>query len=80
VRALGNSPHMKIVKVQQSLSSSLPGRRMLIYDQSRRVYQETELSPKVEHLLAGRARAFFFYSLDAHNEIILGREAPAQDW
>lgn len=71
---------MKVVKVQQSLASSDRQRRMLIYDQSRKVYFEGELTPVVERALAGRAKAYFYYELDAGNQIVLGTEAPAQSW
>jgi hypothetical protein len=71
---------MKVVKIQQSLASSDRQCRMLIYDQSREVYFEGELTPVVERALAGRAKAYFCYTLDASNQIVLAGEVPAQPW
>ena len=76
----GRERHMAIVKVQQSLTTSAPKARMLIYDESREFFYESDLTLEVEGLLGGRAKAYFHYTLDPDNKILLGQEAPMQSW
>ncbi len=71
---------MPIVKVQQSLATNKATASMLVYDESREIFYETDLTPEVETLLAGRAKAYFHCTLDPNNKIRLGREAPMQSW
>lgn len=71
---------MAIVKVQRSLATTAATPRMLVYDETREIYYESELTPEVDRLLAGRAKAYFEYTIDADNKVRLGREAPTQNW
>jgi hypothetical protein len=69
-----------IVKVQLSISSTLPGRRVLIYDESRKHTWEDTAPPDIEALMGDRLKAYFHAHLDDARKIIIDEAAPPQDW
>lgn len=73
-----------IVKVQVSISSNLPFNSVLIYDKERDVMYQGKLPDDVKAAMRGRPKAFFNADLKEVRpdefEVILGDEAPWQNW
>lgn len=69
-----------IVKVQQSLFNSESRKMMLIYNEKRTVFHESELTEHVEKALNGRPKAYFQFRAIKDGEILLGKEVQDQNW
>lgn len=72
-----------IVKLQSSQFSSDGEKRCLIYDRSRAVYYETDKPEEVEPLLKvlnDRPKAYFHAEINKEGKVVIGKEAPQQNW
>ena len=68
-----------ILKVQQSLSSSLPTPSMLMYNEQRNFEYQANLTDEVKNRLQGRPKAYF-NSQQIDGKIVLLEEVAAQSW
>lgn len=72
-----------IIKVQLSVNNNIKGHkigsRMLVYNEDRSFYLETETPEDVANLMDGRLKAFFYAKVEG-SEIVIEKEAPHQEW
>lgn len=69
----------EIFKVQLSISSSHPSRRVFMYNEARDLQFEGDAKSDINKKMKGRLKAFFYGTLE-NTLIVLGNEAPDQDW
>jgi hypothetical protein len=70
-----------IVKVQVSLATTEPKRRVLVYNRSRSVQWEDEASADILKVMNGKAKAFFHATVSKKTKRLeIGAETDWQDW
>ena len=72
-----------IVKLQQSLYSSDDVKTCLIYNKSKSIYYETDVSDEIRDLikiLKGRPKAYFKVRLSKDKKIQIIEEVAIADW
>lgn len=69
-----------IVKVQISIATSLPRRRLLIYNEDRSIMYEDDATDEVIKLVGDYPKAYFKAHLDKQKKIVLDERAGDQDW
>lgn len=70
----------KIVKVQISQLSSDNELHVLAYNKDKSIWYEDIATDEVLAMMNFREKAFFYYEIDGEGEVILGEEAPWQEW
>lgn len=68
-----------IIKIQQSLSNSEGTHMMLIYDKSKDVFYENEITKDIKKLLGKRQKAYFNAKI-VNTKIQIYDEVKTQKW
>lgn len=72
-------PGPEIIKVQAAIFP--PDGPLLVYNEDRTLTYHGPASQEVLDLLDGRAKAYFYASVDPDTrELVIRGEAPCQDW
>ncbi len=71
-----------IVKLQISLATTHPKRRMLITCKGGRAFEpyEADATAEILAVMDGQKKAFFHAEIDAAGRIVIGAPALEQDW
>ncbi len=69
-----------IVKIQQSLAGNTTVKQMLIYNETKSLMYEENLSKGVELLLRGRPKAYFEVNVTSEGTLNILDEVEEQDW
>ena len=69
-----------IVKVQISFSYIERENYVLIYNKDESVWYEEHADKKILKLMNGKKKEFFYAHINKKGEIVLGKQAPWQDW
>lgn len=69
-----------IVKVQISIATNQPNRRVLIYNKDRSITYETDVTDEVLELVEGLPKTYFKAHLDRYKKLVLDERVEDQDW
>lgn len=71
---------MFIAKLQKSLESSNGKTRVLIYNESKTIIKEQEITKELEKLFGSKNKLFAKCSLNGKKEIVIGDLVKDQGW
>ena len=69
-----------IVKVQQSIQTTEKTKQILVYNQSRTIEYQGDITEEIKEMMKGRLKVFFKAKLSPENQIILIKEVKEKDW
>lgn len=69
-----------IVKVQISIATTHPNRRVLIYNKDRSITYEADVTDEVLALVEGLPKTYFKAHLDRYKKLVLDERTKDQDW
>lgn len=69
-----------IVKVQISIATNQPNRRVLVYNKDRSIMYEHDATDEVIELVGDYPKAYFKAHLDKYKKLVLDERVEDQDW
>lgn len=69
-----------IVKLQASLSTSRGAQQVLVYDESRRIYDERDMSKAVRKFMRGKSKLYAYAHITHEGQVSFDGYAPEQPW
>lgn len=70
---------VEIVKVQVAIDGDGAGSEMLVYNEDQSIMFQAPMSADIVSIM-GDAKKKYFHALLKNSELIIGDEAPEQDW